>query len=163
KRAAFAMFYAPLHFLLIREIVRALCAVDRSCPTILDLGCGTGVGSAAWALAFSAPPKIIAVDVNAWAVQEAQWTYRSFGLRASTRASEIRKTEIREKTAVLAAFTINELDDGSRDHLLDRFLKASASGSPILVVEPIARRLTRWWDEWAAAFTKQHGRADDWR
>src|SRR6516164_585598 len=49
KRAAFAMFYAPLHFLLIREIIRALKAADRSCSTILDLGCGTGVGSAAWA------------------------------------------------------------------------------------------------------------------
>jgi len=31
KRAAFAMFYGPLHFLIVREIVRALQAVDPPC------------------------------------------------------------------------------------------------------------------------------------
>src|SRR3954467_1833241 len=52
KRAAFAMFYGPLHFLLIREIVRALDATRRSPDTILDIGCGTGVAGAAWGLEY---------------------------------------------------------------------------------------------------------------
>src|SRR3954469_15573382 len=52
KRAAFAMFYGPLHFLLIREIVRALQASRQELQTILDIGCGTGVAAAAWSLQF---------------------------------------------------------------------------------------------------------------
>ncbi len=50
KRAAFALYYGPLHFLLVREIVRALGPARRSPRRILDLGCGTGTAGAAWAL-----------------------------------------------------------------------------------------------------------------
>src|SRR6266850_5114822 len=50
KRAAFAMFFGPLHFLLVREIVRALDARIPRGAEILDFGCGTGVAGAAWAL-----------------------------------------------------------------------------------------------------------------
>src|SRR5262252_2407922 len=49
KRAAFAMYFAPLHFLLVREIVRSLDARIPADAAILDLGCGTGVAGAAWA------------------------------------------------------------------------------------------------------------------
>src|SRR2546427_6587849 len=52
KRAAFAMFYAPLHFLLVREIVRALSATKKKPTTIMDFGCGTGSAGAAWALEY---------------------------------------------------------------------------------------------------------------
>ena len=50
KRAAFALFYGPLHFLLVRSIVRELKTAALPPRAILDLGCGTGVAGAAWAL-----------------------------------------------------------------------------------------------------------------
>src|SRR5690242_4150024 len=71
KRAAFAMFYSPLHFLLVREIVRALDAATKTPPTIVDFGCGTGAAGAAWALACEPQPRILGIDANSWAVQEA--------------------------------------------------------------------------------------------
>src|SRR3954464_4922975 len=49
KRAAFAAFYAPLHFLTVREILDRV-AGDTAPSRIVDLGCGTGVCGAAWAL-----------------------------------------------------------------------------------------------------------------
>src|SRR3981081_2014114 len=78
KRAAFALFYAPLHFLVTREIVRAL---DRSRPVarLLDLGCGTGVAGAAWALECG-DATVHGVDRHPWAVAEANWTYRTLTL-----------------------------------------------------------------------------------
>src|SRR5262245_24102479 len=54
KRAAFACYFAPFHFLLIREIVRALGAVTR--PSIVDIGCGSGGAGAAWALEMDPRP-----------------------------------------------------------------------------------------------------------
>src|SRR5204862_2507726 len=48
KRAAFALFYAPLHFLLVRHIVDSLPQAKRRVSTIVDLGCGTGAAGAAW-------------------------------------------------------------------------------------------------------------------
>src|SRR5206468_3788335 len=48
KRAAFAVFYGPLHYLLVREIVGALRGPAVSGPTtLIDLGCGTGAAGAA--------------------------------------------------------------------------------------------------------------------
>src|SRR5258705_7503583 len=47
KRAAFAMFYGPLHFLIVREIVRDLRAAEPPLVRVVDLGCGTGVAGAA--------------------------------------------------------------------------------------------------------------------
>ena len=59
KRAAFALFYAPLHFLTVREVARALVGEPGqrtiSSRQVLDLGCGTGAAGAAWALTASGP------------------------------------------------------------------------------------------------------------
>src|ERR1044071_4719377 len=51
KRAAFALFYAPIHYLATRYVVEALAATDPSPKVITDLGCGTGAAGAAWAIA----------------------------------------------------------------------------------------------------------------
>ncbi len=163
KRAAFAMFYAPLHFLLIRAIVNALGACTRVPETILDLGCGTGIAGAAWALACDPRPRVIGVDRNSWALQEARWTYQLLGLRGASRSADLRTLRVPADTAVIAAFTINELDDETRLRFLDQFLKAAERGAPVLVIEPIARRPINWWDDWAAAFKEQGGRDDRWR
>jgi methylase of polypeptide subunit release factors len=42
KRAAFALFYAPLHFMVVRHVVTALGAHRPAPSTVVDLGCGTG-------------------------------------------------------------------------------------------------------------------------
>src|SRR4026209_95196 len=42
KRAAFALFYAPLHFIAVSEVIRARGAHTVPPKTIIDLGCGTG-------------------------------------------------------------------------------------------------------------------------
>jgi predicted O-methyltransferase YrrM len=80
KRAAFALFYGPLHFLTVTALVRALLAHEIAIDVIVDLGCGTGVGGAAWALACATPPAVVGIDRNAWAVQEANWTYKTLGV-----------------------------------------------------------------------------------
>ena len=164
KRAAFALFYGPIHFLTLQGIVRHL-GLDAPPPRrILDLGCGTGVAGAAWALETVPRPELIGIDRNAWAVEEARWTYASFNLRGSiTRGRLEPLPRLREGDAVLAAFTANEMDEAERDRLLSRLLEAAAGGVSVLVVEPIARRGFRWWDAWTQAFHAQGGREDEWR
>src|SRR6185503_4515200 len=58
KRAAFALFYAPLHALVTLRIVEAIEARLLSRTTLVDLGCGTGGASGAWALTAGAPVSI---------------------------------------------------------------------------------------------------------
>src|SRR5882757_2029664 len=92
KRAAFALFYGPLHYLLIREIVLAIPgatdgvrgATLSASPTLVDLGCGTGAAGAAWAEACQTTPQIVGVDIHPWTLAEAAQTYRDFDLRART-------------------------------------------------------------------------------
>lgn len=163
KRAAFAMYYGPLHFLLVREIVQALDAVVPEGAAILDIGCGTGVAGAAWALEHEPFPNVIGIDRQGWALQESQWTYQQLGLRGVTRSVDTATLRIPSETAVIAAFTINELDPRVRDRLRHDFVRVARNGAPVLIIEPIARRLTSWWEEWALEWKQLGGRDDEWR
>jgi hypothetical protein len=161
KRAAFALFYGPLHFLTVREITRALGAGRRGPKAILDLGCGTGAAGAAWALECDPPARVLGVDTSGWAAGEARWTYGRLGLRGEARRGDAATAALGDRgTGVVAAYTVNELDEPARDGLEDRLLRR---GGPILIVEPIARGAARWWDDWAPSFVGAGGRADEWR
>src|SRR3954466_8120657 len=103
KRAAFATFFAPLHFLLVREIVRSLDAAKMATPAILDLGCGPGIAGAAWALEMNPQPRITGIDRNSWALREAKWTYSAFHLRCAVRSEDLATFKIGKDTAVIAA------------------------------------------------------------
>jgi len=163
KRAAFAMFFGPLHFLLVREIVRALEARVPPETSILDLGCGTGIAGAAWALELSPVPRLVGLDRNSWVLEECKWTYRQLGVRGIAKAADINIAPIQRRCAVIAAFTINELDAAARDRFRHQFSTVAGNGAPVLVIEPIARRLTSWWDEWAGEWKRSGGREDEWR
>jgi SAM-dependent methyltransferase len=164
KRAAFALYYGALHFLLVRELVRALGPSLRTPPRVLDLGCGTGTAGAAWTLAGERRAAVDGVDRNGWAVAEARWTLRQLGLAGTVTRGDAAAAAVPAAGAgVIAAFTVNELPDAARDRLLGRLLEAAAAGSPVLIVEPIARRATPWWSEWSRAFHERGGREDEWR
>ena len=234
KRAAYALYYAPLHFLLMRQLVRALGAdrtprfaavpnpepqqtasgqreapettaeerIEEEGPLadgggspqesrsaqefgsirepggarshgpgdspmfskILDLGCGTGAAGAAWALTTGGQPFLEGFDRNPWAVREAEWTYRTLGLRGKAEQREAGSARLFGKeNAVLAAFTVNEVDSAVRARLLHRLLATASRGASILIVEPISRRISPWWQEWTTAFAATGGRSDQWR
>lgn len=89
KRAAFALFYGPLHFLLVREVVRALGAPFTDVQSIVDLGCGTGASGAGWAAACPRPPMLTGVDRHPWAIDEARQTCADLGLRGTFRVDDL--------------------------------------------------------------------------
>jgi hypothetical protein len=164
KRAAFALYLGPLHFLIVREVVRALGAADPAPDRVVDLGCGTGAAGAAWALEARPRPVYEGVDRSGWAAAEARWTLKTLGLRGRADAGDLdRATMPGRGGAVVAAFTVNELDDAARARLLARLLEAGHAGARILVVEPISKRAAPWWRGWATAFEEAGGRADEWR
>ena len=163
KRAAFALFYGPLHFLLVREIVRALGAAAPPPRRVVDLGCGTGVAGAAWA-AEAAGATVEGVDRSGWAVDEARWTYAALGVRGSARKGDlVQAASGGRESALVAAFALNELAEAARVSLRARLLAAADEGARVLVVEPLARRNLDWWAEWSQEFTARGGRADEWR
>ncbi|MBI3493568.1 MAG: hypothetical protein HY047_17580, partial [Acidobacteria bacterium] len=110
------------------------------------------------------PPRIVGIDRHPWAVQEATETYRAFGLSATTRRSDVATAKLpRGPKMILAAFTLNELPDAHRDALMTRLVDRAARGDRLLVVEPIAGFVARWWDRWRKTFESAGGRADEWR
>jgi hypothetical protein len=163
KRAAFALFYGPLHFLVTREIVRAI-EPARYVAQILDLGCGTGASGAAWAVE-SGRCTINGIDRHPWAVAEANWTYRAFGISGYAGQGDIDRAPIRGRRGhgILAAYAVNELSEEVRRSLLIRLVEAHQRGSRVLIIEPIAKRLAPWWPEWADACVAAGGRVDEWR
>ncbi len=181
KRAAFAMYYGPIHFLLVQHIVRELgAAPDRG--TVVDLGCGTGVAGAAVATSVTPPLKVMGIDTHPWALDEARFTYKSFGLTSDVRRGHASRTRVPADTSfVVAAFVVNELTNSERATLLAKIMSYVGFPVPgtgnrekadpgsripdpdsrhVLVVEPISNRISPWWPEWVAALG---GRADEWK
>ena len=162
KRAAFALYYAPLHFLTVSRALRALDAAVP--PAIVDLGCGTGAAGAAWGVLDESRPRVLGIDRHPWAAAEAARTYRHFGLQATTKVTDaVRLPRLTGRTGVVAAYLLNELQGDARERLVTALLNAAAAGHAVLVVEPIARPITPWWDEVAARATTAGWRADEWR
>jgi SAM-dependent methyltransferase len=170
RRAAFALFYGPLHFLLLRSILAEVAPDEAGPPEVLDLGCGTGVAGAAWALQAGGAPRVAGIDRNPWAVLEARFTLKTLGLRGSARQGDLVHVAPRARgAAIVAAFCVDELDRDRRA-LLRRHLEAAcARGARLLVVEPISRRTAPWWEEWrdalaaaGAAEARPDVRDDEW-
>ena len=163
KRAAFAMYYGPIHFLLVQHIVRELgVAPDRG--TVVDLGCGTGVAGAAVATSATPPLRVMGIDTHPWTLDEARFTYQSFGLTSDVRRGHASRTRLPADTSfVVAAFVVNELKEADRAVLLREFVRLKADTARtigVLIVEPISNRISPWWPEWVAALG---GRADEWK
>lgn len=170
KRAAFALFYGPLHFAVTRNVVRSLPAAHENIREVIDLGCGTGAAGAAWAIDARART-IRGFDRHPWAIAEANATYRHFrrrnidGRAAQRDIGAPARVPLRAGagSAVLAAYSANELTNEGRSRLMSDLLASAKHGARVLVIEPIARRALPWWAEWEKAFEQAGGRADEWR
>ena len=165
KRAAFALFYGPIHFRIVDHVVRELDLAHGSLSTVHDLGCGTGVAGAAWATNVTPPARVRGSDLHPWAVAEASRTYADLGIDGRARRGRLETARLigGRDQAIVAGWVVNELDDGPRESLRAALLGAAARGSRVLIVEPIARRPVPWWDPWVEAFAREGGRADTWR
>lgn len=157
KRAAFASYYAPLHFLTVYGTL--LEAFDRTVgdppPTrLFDGGCGTGACGVAWAVAaencFGRAPRLTAFDRSGWALSEARRTRRHFGIRGRTRAGSLPQhlPHLKRGDAVILGWVVNELADEERERLLVRLIESRRRGALIYLFEPLAGRLSPWWEGW---------------
>jgi hypothetical protein len=63
----------------------------------------------------------------------------------------------------VAAYVLNELAAESRARLAGQLAERAERGERLLVVEPVARSITPWWDELAAPFLRIGARIDEWR
>ena len=164
KQAAYALYYSPLHFLTVSEVIRALDPAAREVRHVLDVGCGAGAAGAAWAAAAHPPSQVTGIDAHPWALAEAALTYRMFGLRGDTRRGDAARVQVpRHADAVIAGWLVNELNNAARHGVRDQLLRAGERGTHVLVIEPIATRMSPWWPDWAHAFEQVGGRADQWR
>ena len=161
KRAAFALFYGPLHYLAVTHVLHALDAQPTP-SSILDLGCGTGSAGAAWA-GRDRHVAVHGLDRHPWAVAEARWTYQQFGLAGHARIGDLTRLPDLKGRGVVAAYVLNELSSGVRERVLQNLLRAAGDGAQVIVLEPVSRRIAPWWDEAAQRWATAGGRADDWR
>jgi hypothetical protein len=166
KRAAFAAFYAPLHFLTVQEILGEV-APGPAPARIADLGCGTGVCGAAWALHSGdrSESVVAGVDDHQWAVEEARWNLKTLGIDGRVTRGDL-TTVVNGSLAVDAivmGWAVNELTADARALVLSTLTAFAANRGPVLIVEPLSHAVSPWWEEWVSAFAPAGGRADEWK
>ncbi len=166
KRAAFALYYGPLHFLAVDQLVQSVPELASETTgrarLLVDLGCGTGTAGSAWALRSGS--RVEGYDINAWAVAEAGWTYRTLRVDGGARRVPLDRVRLPTKPAdILLAYLVNELTPADRAAIGDRMLAAAEAGHRVVIVEPIARGVTPWWPDWERRVIAAGGRADEWR
>jgi len=164
KRAAFALYYAPLHFMAVTEVVRTLLGSEPPPSSIVDLGCGTGAAGAAWALASNSTPSLVAIDRHPWAVTEARWTLAQLGLKGQARQGDIERLRgVRSGEDVIAAYTLNELSDTARGRIVEQLCEHARGGARVLILEPLALGVVPWWSDVTERVVALGGRADEWK
>lgn len=164
KRAAFALYYAPLHFLTVSHIVQAIGARLPAGAPVIDLGCGTGACGAAWARLQEPVARVTGVDVSGHAVDEARWTYARLGVGATVRrgpATTLPRTA--QPRGIVAGWVLNELAPADRTLAWSAMTAAAREGDAVLVLEPLARTISPWWDGVAKDALALGGRVDEWR
>jgi trans-aconitate methyltransferase len=150
--------------LTVDRIVRALGREADPPDSILDIGCGTGVAGAAWALAAGGCTRVNGIDRHPWAIEEARWNYQTLRVDGRARTGDIsRLRPVAPGTAVIAAYVLNELPDHTRDNVVSRLGDACGLGAEVLIVEPISRRVAPWWDKLTRLFVEARARTDEWR
>jgi hypothetical protein len=169
KRAAFALFYAPLHFVTAKAAL-AHVGVRTDLGAITDLGCGTGVCGAAWALLHESTPAITGIDTNAWTLDEARWNWRTMGLQGQAVRGDLLAGVTRllkqsdaalARTGIIAGWALNELDTAARAKVLDAIDALVTRGASLVILEPLARGVAPWWDDWAARLAPRGVKAGD--
>lgn len=149
KRAAFAVFYAPLHFL------TAWAAADRvlspgalSGRTVLDLGCGTGAAGAAIALHGQAR-QVVGIDCTGWSLTAAQRTWTQLAVAGKGKRGSLPGALGWPKAGEVLVFgwSLNELSDEHRADTLRRVESALRKGCGLVILEPLSRRISPWWSD----------------
>ena len=164
KRTAFGLFYAPIHYLFVQAILKELDESSTPVTEVVDLGCGTGVAGAAWAMHTGTAPPIRGYDLNRWAVSEARWTYQTLGLRGTAKEADVRKATLPGRGgALIATYTVNELPEKSRDALLKQICAGVRNGMGLLIIEPIAKSPVPWWSDWAKTIEQMGGSEATWQ
>ncbi len=122
KRAAFALFYGPLHLC----SCVGLCGPPGRPARIADRGFGVwdGRGWRGMGGACVRSPAVLGVDCHPWTLSEARRFTRSSDWPREF-VTSIRVNALpRQPLAVVAAFTLNELPESARDALLTQALIA---------------------------------------
>jgi SAM-dependent methyltransferase len=161
-RAAFASFYAPLHFLTACAVAAALPSAWRNgVRRVIDLGAGTGAVGAALALTSGDVP-VLALDRSAWALGEARRTFAALGVAGRTRRAELPAgiPRARRGDLLVAGFVLNECRPEVRERSATLLARALAAGGRVLVLEPLAHGAAPWWNEFAAGLAPSGTRAE---
>ena len=69
----------------------------------------------------------------------------------------------RTTDAIVVGWVLNEIGEASRAALQLALVDAIRNRRHLLVIEPIATRVSPWWEAWSAPFVAAGGRLDEWR
>ena len=149
KRAAFATFFAPLHFFTCWAVLQRVATPGGLAGgKVVDLGCGTGAVGAAVAR-FGGADSVLGIDRTGWSLGAAARTWQHLDVVGRGRRASLPAGMGWPKGGATLTFgwSLNELPENDRVDTLKRVEAGLRKGCGLLVLEPLSRRITPWWEE----------------
>jgi len=163
KQAALALYYGVRHFVIVQETLIALEVPEDVPKQIIDLGCGAGVAGAAWSLHCGGKPSVLGIELDPDIMREAEYTYKDLKLRGKLIRCHLSKYRWpKPPVCIIASCFVNELNERDRERLWHSLEKQTRDGSRVLILEPLAVRITPWWRDWVERVRLIGGRAEEW-
>ena len=150
RQAASALFFGPLHSLSTQVVLGSLPPPEVPQACVVDLGCGSGaVGATVVRCGYG--ERVEGLDTAAWAVPAARRTYEALGVSGSARKGRLPGALGWPSGPRLLVFgwSLNELTEADRAQVRQRVESGLRKGCGLLLIEPLSRRITPWWDDWS--------------
>lgn len=162
KRAAYALYFAPLHACALAAAVREHDVPFPKRARWLDLGCGTGAASIGLWIAGLRPARLSGIDRSGWAIEAFAEAGRALRLDVRPRRGRVEDMAWPRTDAIVAGWALNELDAAAREEVGRRLAHAVDAGTFVCIAEPVAKRPLRWWERWVASWAPDRAREDAW-
>jgi SAM-dependent methyltransferase len=151
KAAAFRCFYAPLHLIVTRALVRSL-PPGPAPRQLVDLGCGSGAAGAGLALALAergAPVELLGLDRVADHLRHARLGWAALGLRGKVKSGALPGALGAPIADAMLVFgwSLNELEPAARAETLLAVQRWLRRGAGLLILEPLSLKVSPWWPE----------------
>lgn len=145
-------YYGVMHALIVQAIAAYFHIQQWPFQRLIDIGCNTGVAGLTLCAQLPTITSYIGLEPQRWAAKKAKQFQLACAIPGKIFSGTGLTWQPQKGDLILLSFVLNEMTESQRKVLHSKLLHHLEKGAGILIIEPIARHITPWWDSWLQSF-----------